>query len=124
MKLAKLIELLISACIIVVIVCLIVFMLKSYFTGAIDLYQQDALEIFLKRMLSFAVGIEFVKMLVQHSPESVIEVLIFATSRQLIVEHTEGLETIVRIVGIGILFAIKKFLLPSKEKKAPPALNK
>ena len=74
-------------------------------------------EQFLKEMLTFVVGIEFVKMLIFHNPERVVDVLIFAASRQMIVEHTDGKETIVWIIGIGLLFAIQKYLMPASGLK-------
>ena len=52
--------------------------LKEYLTGHVSLYNDEALNIFLQQMLSFAVAVEFVKMLIYHNPERVIDVLIFA----------------------------------------------
>ena len=42
---------------------------------------------FLSQALSLVVGVEFVKMLSQHSAQTVVEVLMFATARQMVVEH-------------------------------------
>lgn len=109
----KLLELFIAACIVVMVLVLMAITLKEYLTGHVSLYDEEALNIFLQTMLSFAVAVEFVKMLIYHNPERVIDVLIFATSRQLIVEHTNGVESLIRIFAIGVLFAIQKFLLPS-----------
>lgn len=109
----KMMELFIAACIVVMVLVLMAITLKEYLAGNVSLYDEEALNIFLQRMLSFAVAVEFVKMLIYHNPERVIDVLIFATSRQLIVEHTGGMESLIRICAIGILFAIQKFLLPS-----------
>ena len=111
----KLLELFIAACIVVMVLVLMAITLKEYLVGNVSLYDEEALNIFLQRMLSFAVAVEFVKMLIYHNPERVIDVLIFATSRQLIVEHTGGMETLIRIFAIGVLFAIQKFLLPSSD---------
>ena len=111
----KLLELFIAACIVVMVLVLLGITLAEYFSGHISLYEEDALSSFLQQMLSFAVAVEFVKMLIYHNPERVIDVLIFATSRQLIVEHTAGVESLIRILAIGILFAIQKFLLPSSK---------
>ena len=49
-------------------------------------------------------------MLCKHTPETVIEVLLFAIARQLIVEHTTTMENLVGIISIGILFATRKYL--------------
>lgn len=73
--------------------------------------QFDNFNKFLSTALSLVVGIEFVKMLCKHTPETLIEVLMFATARQMVVEHMSLFETIVGIIAIGVLFFIKKFLL-------------
>lgn len=112
-------ELFISACIIIMIAVLTVITLKEYIVNTAILYQEDVLEEYLQKILSFVVGIEFVKMLIQHNPGSVIEVLIFATSRQMIAEHTDGIETIIRIIAIGILFAIQRFIILPRTKEDP-----
>ena len=41
---------------------------------------------------------------------AIIEVLLFATSRQMIVEHLNGTETLLGIAAIAGLFAIRKYL--------------
>ena len=108
----KTLELLIAVAIVIIIVVMAGLTIYDYLAGDVDLRDISSLETFLQEMLTFVVGIEFVKMLIFHNPERVIDVLIFATSRQLVVEHTNGVETIVRIVGIGLLFAIQRFLIP------------
>ena len=108
----KTLELLIAVAIVIIIVVMAGLTIYDYLAGNVDLRDISSLETFLQEMLTFVVGIEFVKMLIFHNPVRVIDVLIFATSRQLVVEHTNGVETIVRIVGIGLLFAIQRFLIP------------
>ena len=108
----KTLELLIAVAIVIIIVVMAGLTIYDYLAGNVDLRDISSLETFLQEMLTFVVGIEFVQMLIFHNPERVIDVLIFATSRQLVVEHTNGVETIVRIVGIGLLFAIQRFLIP------------
>lgn len=80
--------------------------------------QDEAFSNFLKIALSLVVGVEFVKMLVRHTMENVVEVLIFAISRHLIVYHLEIWEMLIGVLCIAILFAIRKFLVtPSDEEK-------
>lgn len=59
---------------------------------------------------NLVIGIEFIKMLCKHTPETVIEVLLFAIARQLIVEHTSTMENLIGIISIGVLFATRKYL--------------
>lgn len=111
------IELFISVCIIVMVSILTVITLWEYIANPSMLFQEEVLPDFLQKMLSLAVGIGFVKMLIQHNPRSVIDVLIFATSRQLVVEHTLGVETIIRIMAIAILFVVDRFVIVPRTKE-------
>lgn len=69
------------------------------------------LDRFLEDVLQVVIVIEFVKMLAKHTPESVIEVLLFAIARKLIVDHNiEALQLLIGVAAIAVLFAIRKFL--------------
>ncbi len=68
------------------------------------------IEAFLGHTLQLIIGVEFVKMLAKHTPGSVIEVLLFAIARKLIVDHSSSMDLLIGVVAIAILFFIKKFL--------------
>lgn len=70
---------------------------------------------FLSQALSLVVGVEFVKMLCQHSAQTVVEVLMFATARQMVVEHLGPNETLLGVISIAILFAIRKYLMTDND---------
>ena len=61
-------------------------------------------------VMTFAIGVEFVKMLCTHTPGTVIEVLLFAISRQMIVGHVSGFEVLAGVAAIAGLFATHKYL--------------
>lgn len=73
----------------------------------------QAFRVFLGYAFNTLIGIEFLKMLIKHSPGSVIEVLLFAIARELIVEHTTPFENLMSIIAIAILFGIRRFLFVS-----------
>ena len=66
---------------------------------------------FLANALSLVVGVEFVKMLCRHSAQTVVEVLMFATARQMVVEHMAPTQTLIGVIAIAVLFAISKYLM-------------
>ena len=70
---------------------------------------------FLSQALSLVVGVEFVKMLCQHSAQTVVEVLMFATARQMVVEHLGPGETLLGVLSIAVLFAIRKYLMTDND---------
>lgn len=71
----------------------------------------ESLHELLAAVFSLIIVIEFVRMLISHSMESVIEVLIFALSRGMIVNHYEGLDLLIMVACIGILFVVRKYCL-------------
>ena len=61
--------------------------------------------------LAFVICIEFVKMLYKHTPETVIDVLLFAIARQIVVYHENTIDMLIGVAAIVGLFAAKKFML-------------
>ena len=55
-------------------------------------------------------------MLCRHSVQNVVEVLLFATARQMVVEHLETWQTLIGVAAIAILFAIRKYLMTGDER--------
>ena len=72
--------------------------------------QQVEVMYYLESAMTLAIGIEFVKMLCTHTSETIIEILLFAISRQMIVEHLSTTETIFGVGAIAGLFAVRKYL--------------
>lgn len=72
--------------------------------------QQMEVMYYVESAMTLAIGIEFVKMLYTHTPETIIEILLFAISRQMIVEHLSTTETILGVGAIAGLFAVRKYL--------------
>ena len=54
-------------------------------------------------------------MLCQHSAQTVVEVLMFATARQMVVEHLGPSETLLGVISIAVLFAIRKYLMTDND---------
>ncbi len=66
---------------------------------------------FLEHVLDLVIGIEFIKMLIKHTPSSVIEVLVFALSRHMVLEGGGAKENLITVIAIAIIFAVRKFLI-------------
>ena len=110
MKVADMLETVIGILLAVSIGILVVYLIgdiKSIIMNHSDL---EVFNNYLATAFNLVIGIEFIKMLCKHTPETVIEVLLFAIARQLIVEHTTTMENLVGIISIGILFATRKYL--------------
>ena len=77
----------------------------------------SSLDHFLHNILTIVVGLEFVRMLVDMTPANTLEVLIVAISRHVILSHDDPVSNIVCVLCIAGLFAIRRFLIPTKEMK-------
>lgn len=77
-------------------------------------FQLDAI---LEKALTLVVGVEFVKMLILHTPESVIEVLLYAVARQIIISHESAMENLVGVLAVALIFVVKKYFLMNAEQK-------
>ena len=99
---------------VVAVVILAVTLVELFLVGENTLRELLAgrfdLDGFFVSAMTIVVGVEFVKMLLLHSPRAVTDVLLFAIARQLVVSHTTSLETLLGVAAVALIFVIKKFL--------------
>ena len=107
---ANIIEILMAILLSVLIGILSVFLIVRFKDLLVSGQALSNFNEFLAMVLNLVVGVEFIKMLCRHTPETVIEVLLFAIARQLIVSHGSTFENLIGILSIAILFAIRKYL--------------
>ncbi len=110
LKTADILEMLIAILLAVSVAILLLFLVSDLKLIAIHNNDIESFNNFLAAAFNLVIGIEFIKMLCKHTPATVIEVLLFAIARQLIVEHTSTMENLIGIFSIAILFAIRKYL--------------
>ena len=70
----------------------------------------------LSTVLTLVIGVEFIKMLCKHTPETVIDVLLFAIARYIVIYHENTLDLLIGAFSIAGLFAAKKFFLDNNVK--------
>ena len=66
-------------------------------------------ETFVSDIMTLAVGVELIKMLSQHTPATVVEVLMFAIAREMVTHHDSAINTAIGVMSICVLFATRKF---------------
>lgn len=115
-KFAYVLELLISIIVAFAVVVLSVRLFASTANTTLFSPGDDTLVKILDDAMILAIGVEFIKMLCRHTPETVIEVLLFAIARQLVIVHTSPLENLITILSIAILLAVRKYLLFDDDK--------
>lgn len=64
----------------------------------------------LETCFNLIIGVELIRMMYHHTPNSVFEVLLFAIARQIIMDHSSNWSSLVGVCAIAVLFATRKFL--------------
>lgn len=113
LNVADFLEIIIGVLLAISIAISVVFLASNLKLVMLNTTDLEAFDNFLATAFNLVIGIEFIKMLCKHSPETVIEVLLFALARQLIVEHTNTMENLIGIISIAILFGVRKYLFNS-----------
>ena len=72
---------------------------------------------FLHNVLTIVVGLEFVRMLIDTTPASILEVLTVAITRHVILSHEDVWSNLICVICIAGLFAIRRFLIRRSEMK-------
>ena len=104
-------EIALSAIMLVVIIVLIIPMIYNFISIPLLSIKASQFTEFRGNILTLIIGVEFVKMLAKHTAENLLEVLMFAIARQMIVEHLNMIDTLIGIISIAIIFFIRKYLL-------------
>ncbi|HOM44005.1 MAG TPA: phosphate-starvation-inducible PsiE family protein [Bacillota bacterium] len=81
---------------------LVKYIVMIFRTNAIETY--DIFQKFLGHTLLLVVGVEMVAMLVRHTPGSVIEVLLYAVARKMLISNAHMLEFFLGIASIASIF--------------------
>ena len=124
-RIAQFLEILISVIVIVAIAVSLYAVLVELHVMANSPDNVDMLTEFLATAFTVVIGIEFLKMLSRHNMSSVVEVLLFAIARQMVIEHTSAIENLIMVIAIAILFTIRKYLfIPGLDDKKPTSSNK
>ena len=72
---------------------------------------------YLHHVLTIVVGLEFVRMLIDTTPASILEVLTVAITRHVILSHDDPWSNVACVACIAGLFAIRRFLIRRSELK-------
>lgn len=70
----------------------------------------------LAQVLLMVIGLELALMLIRHTPSRVIEVMLYAVARKMLIYTTQTWEIAIGVLALGGLFAIWKYLYLSPEE--------
>lgn len=75
-----------------------------------DLNVYPNYEDLLETCFNLIIGVELIRMMYYHTPDTVFEVLLFAIARQIIIDHSSVFGSLIGVCAIAVLFATRKFL--------------
>lgn len=64
----------------------------------------------LKIIFNLIIGVELIRMMYYHTADTVFEVLVFAIARQIIIDHSSAVNSLLGVCSIAVLFATNKYL--------------
>lgn len=123
LKVSKAFETALSIVLIIIIFLGMIDLVRSVYTAYIvdfaNPVEYSQLNAFLAEALLLVIGVELVVMLSLHIPGALLEVLLYAIARKLILlPKTSGMgDLLLVIIAIGCIFAIKKYLMTDSERK-------
>ena len=71
----------------------------------------------LSLVFNLVIGIEFTKMLIKHTPETVLDVLLFVIARQMVVLSEGNFNILLGVIAITGIFATKKYLVDARKHR-------
>ena len=107
-KVCNILEWIISAILVVVVVVMCVRFVFEL-GGMFDSAPVEFFETFVSDIMTLAVGGGLIKRLSQHTPATVVEVLMFAIAREMVTHHDSAINTAIGVMSICVLFATRKF---------------
>ena len=67
----------------------------------------DNFQNILSYLLILIIGLELSIMLIRHQPSNIVDVMIYATARKMLIYSTDMYEGLIGVISIGVLFIIK-----------------
>ncbi|MGX7405704.1 hypothetical protein SAMN04487985_11815 [Aerococcus urinaehominis] len=101
----------------IVIAIGVVIGLKDFFTYFIHIYQYDPAETYeiFQRFLGYAllliVGIELILMILYHSTNAILELILFVIARKMLIYASTMLDLVLGTLAIAIIFVVMRFLV-------------
>ncbi len=116
---SEFLELIVNIIIIIAVVVAIISLWKPFVVFIQNRESAHAFLDFLGYVLNVLIGIEFFKMLCKPDVDTILEVVMFVIVRHMVVLDTSAMENLLTIIGMAIIFAIKKILKePKKDGKS------
>lgn len=106
------IEMILAILIIVTVILsikdLFILCMTTFKTEALSSY--DILQGFLSHTLLLVVGLELALMLISHSTDKVLEVVLYAIARKMLISSTNMTDILFGVIALALIFFVNKYL--------------
>lgn len=98
------------------IILTVILSIKDIVTLALTIFTTEAafsyeiLQGFLAHTLLLVVGLELALMLISHTPGKVLEVILYAIARKMLISSTNTMDILLGVIALAIVFFIDKFI--------------
>lgn len=116
-KVVEVLEILLAVLILIVLAVLVCMEVYAILANPEIWKERDFLEEFLTWATTVVIAVEFVRMLMHPSANNILELLIMAISRSVILHHDNYMGVLISMICIIGLFAARRFLIPRREAK-------
>ena len=108
-RIAIRLEILVGLCILIAIAAATFGLLLDIHLSAI-ISSPEMLQSYLTTAMTIIIGVEFVKMIFSYKIDTVVEVMMLAVARQMVLTHTSPTDNLLTVISVAFLFMIRKFL--------------
>lgn len=108
-RMAVRLEILVGICILAAVAAATVGLFLDIHLSAI-VSTPECLQSYLTTAMTIIIGIEFVKMIFSYTIDTVVEVMMLAVARQMVLTHTSPIDNLITITSVALLFVVRKFL--------------
>lgn len=115
-KLCRWIEVALSVFIIILIIISCGYLVIEVIHDPMIVKSASRFGLFLEDVLYFVMGIEMVKLLTTHKMKDVLDLIIFALSRHMLVTETSVTKNLIQIIGICLVFLIRSKMIKDEGK--------
>lgn len=118
-KIIKWIEVILAIMILIAVLLsgkdLISIIYNVYTTEALNSY--GIFQKFLSHLLLLVVGLELALMLIKHTPANVLEVMLYAIARKMLIYTNTTTDILIGVIALGLVFIIDKYFHTRDTKK-------
>lgn len=109
------IEILLAGFLVLLVIASAIYFLGSLIQDYSQLANYSNFQQLLSYLLLLIIALELAHMLIEHKSDSVVEVMIYAIARKMLIFTTTANELLISVVTLAILFAVRKYLIHGKK---------